>query len=97
MTEAIPLSELRSALLDEATLGALVDDITRETEVLGVQVKGAPEALSEGGGALAEAVVMLREGRVRAVQVRYRHRGVVWTDTLLRGPEGVRLVRVAMP
>lgn len=98
MTEpsgGILLPELREAELDGATLDALVGDILREARVLAVLLKGGPTALAEGGDVTLEAAVgLLREGRVRAVQVRYEHRGQVWTDTLLRGATGVRLVRI---
>lgn len=97
MNEALPLPELHEGTLDEAALEALLEDILRETHVLSVLVKGAAMTLAEGGCVtLADAITMLREGRVRAVQVRYEHRGQTWSDTLLRGPEGVRIVRMAI-
>lgn len=92
-----PWPTVHEAELDDATLDALVGDIARETRVLAVMVKGGATALAEGGGVtLEEAVAMLRAGHVRAVQARYEHRGQTWSDTLLRGATGVRIVRIAM-
>lgn len=97
MNEAIPLPELHEGALDEPTLDALVGDILRETRVIAVMVKGAATTLAEGGDVTLEAAIaMLREGSVRAVQVRYEHRGQLWSDTLLRTPQGVRIVRMAV-
>ena len=94
--EEAPWPTLHEAELDDATLDALVGDITRETRLIAVMVKGAPTELAAGGDvSLGDAVAMLRAGRVRAVQARYQYRGQTWTDTLLRGPAGVRIVRVA--
>ena len=91
----IPFPELCEAALDDATLDALVGDILREARVLAVLVKGGATTLAGGGDVTLEAAVgLLREGRARAVQVRYEHRGQVWTDTLLRGAAGLRLVRI---
>lgn len=97
MNEAIPLPELHEGALDDATLDALVGDILRETKVLAVMVKGAAMTLAAGGDVtLSDAVAMLRQGHVRAVQVRYDHRGQTWSDTLIRGAQGVRIVRMAI-
>lgn len=92
------LPDVHEGELDEATLDALVGDILRETRVLSVLTKGGAESLSEGATvALPDAVALLRAGRVRAVQVRYVFQGAHWTDTLLRGATGVRVVRIATP
>lgn len=92
----VALPTLQESLLDDATLDALFDDIARETQVLAVLVKGASEALAEGGGVSLDAArTRLKAGAVAAVQVRYVHRGTAWTDTLLRAPGGYRVVRIA--
>ena len=96
MNEGLP--EMYEATLDGPALDALVDDIARDTTVLAVLTKGGAEALAEGGGVtLHEAAARLRAGRVRAVQVRYAHRGAVWMDTLLATSAGVRRARFAAP
>ncbi len=96
MNEPIEFPDLHESILDEARLDALFNDIAMEAQVLSVLLKGGAEVLAEGGDvALSEALSMLKEGRVRAVQVRYVHRGQSWTDTLLRTASGYRVVRIA--
>ncbi|MFO0609529.1 MAG: hypothetical protein U0324_40575 [Polyangiales bacterium] len=91
-----PLPDVHEGVVDGATLDALFDDIAREARVFAVLVKGGAEALAEGGGVTLDAARdALKAGSVRAVQVRYEHRGVVWMDTLLRAPGGYRVVRMA--
>ena len=96
MTEPIPLPTLHEGSLDDARLDALFEDIAREARVLAVLVKGGAETLSEGGDVPLDAArAALRAGGARAVQVRYVHQGVTWTDTVLRAPGGYRIVRMA--
>lgn len=96
MTEPIEFPDLHESMLDEAKLDALFNDIAMEAQVLSVLLKGGAEVLAEGGDvALSDALAMLKGGRVRAVQVRYVHRGQGWTDTLLRTASGYRVVRIA--
>lgn len=96
MNEPIEFPDLHESILDEARLDALFNDIAMEAQVLSVLLKGGAEVLAEGGDvALSEALTMLKAGRVRAVQVRYVHRGKAWTDTLLRTASGYRVVRIA--
>lgn len=96
---APPLPPVHEALLDEATVDQLVGDLLGAATLHAVLVKGGAEALAEGveGMTLQAAVGLLREGRVRAVQVRYTHAGRRWTDTLMRVGSAVRLVRMETP
>jgi len=95
--EPIEFPDLHEAMLDEARLDALFNDIAMEAQVLSVLLKGGAEVLAEGGDvALPDALAMLKAGRVRAVQVRYVHRAKAWTDTLMRTATGAyRVVRIA--
>jgi len=96
VTEPIPLPTLHEGALDDARLDALFEDIAREARVIAVLVKGGAEALAEGGDVtLDAALAALKAGGARAAQVRYVHRGVTWTDTVLRAPGGYRIVRMA--
>lgn len=93
-----PLPELHTAELDEPTLGALLDDLERHTEVLEVQLKLSPGQHADTvGRGLREAWQLLRSGQVRGVQVRYRYQGGEWRDTLLRSGGHVRIVRMRTP
>jgi hypothetical protein len=96
--EELPLPELQESLLDEETLERLLRDIQEFTIVDEVLLKGGPLAMTSGPSLpLPEAVALLRQGRVLGVQVRYRHEGSRWWDTLLRAPQGVRLIRIEHP
>lgn len=93
-----PLPELHGGELDHATLAALFDDLEVHADVLDVLVKGAPQGYAQDTPvSLRAAEAALRVGAVRGVQVRYRWDGAEWRDTLLRGPAGVRVVRMRMP
>jgi hypothetical protein len=92
--EALP--SLQQAVLDAATLARLVSDIQGLTEVDEVLLKGGSSAMaSPQRRSLADAVEALQRGQVLGVQVRYRYQGQAWWDTLLRAPQGIRLVRIA--
>lgn len=92
------LAELTQGRLDEPTLTALLDDLSELTEILEVLTKGGECARAERSQPdLREAVAALQAGQLRGVQVRYLWDGQQWLDTLLRGPDGVRLVRVQVP
>jgi hypothetical protein len=96
VTEPIEFPDLHESMLDESKLDALFNDIAMEAQVLSVLLKGGAEVLAEGGDvALSDALARLKGGRVRAVQVRYVHRGQAWTDTLMRTASGYRVVRIA--
>lgn len=91
----IELPDLQQADLDEATLADLFRDVELAAELIGVTRKDAPEVrATEEPLTLAEAHDLLRTGRTRSIQLRYRHDGAQWWDTLTRTPNGVRLVRV---
>jgi len=89
------LPELTQADLDGETLGALVDDLNNLTQILEVITKGGEFSMAgKTSIPLREAVRALQRGQIRGVQVRYVWRDEEWMDTLLRGPAGVRIVRM---
>lgn len=91
-----PLPPLSVATLDDEAFDALLRDLRALTQVDEVIVKRGPGRIGDDAGAytLDDAERLLRERAVRAVQIRYRHDGARWWDTLTIVPEGVRLVRV---
>jgi hypothetical protein len=102
--EVADLAPLQQADLDEETLERLLGDLVREAVIDSIAFKGAPDALAASPEGVADPVAALarvREalgaGSAVGVQIRYRHRGRAWCDTLLRTPEGVRLVRSESP
>lgn len=91
----ITLPPLQMAVLDAATLEQLFFDIEHAAELIGVQLKAGPGYAAEADvPTVARARELLTTGAVIGVQLRYRARGAVWCDTLMRTPDGVRLVRV---
>jgi hypothetical protein len=84
------------AELDEETSLALFRD-WGALDAIAVSVKRAERAYVEESEVwtLTRAREALESGSVRAIQVRYVHEGRTWTDTLLRHPGGLRLVRMA--
>lgn len=82
------------AVLDRATVIQLFADLAGCTEVLEVQHKGGARAYAATEAMpLTEARDRLLAAELRAVQVRYRHDGHEWIDTLLTTPGGIRCVR----
>lgn len=92
-----PLPELHQAVLDGPTLDALFADLAACTEVLDVQAKGSATAYAHDAAGLGAVREALLSGSVHAAQIRYRWRGEIWWDTLLRVPGGVRIVRRCAP
>jgi hypothetical protein len=99
MTEkAEALPELRDAMLDTATLRQLCFDIHSVASIIDVRVKGAPaHHAGEPSASFEQAIADLERGSIAGVQVRYLHKGEEWWDTLMRAPQGFRLVRVRAP
>lgn len=94
----LPLAELTQAVLDHATLEALVRDLGSQTQILSLTTKqGEQRRAQSAGDSLVEAVEALKQGKLRGVQVHYLWRGQEWLDTLLRGPEGIKIVRTLAP
>lgn len=92
-----PLPQVLEGLLDAPTLAALFDDVGATGGLLGVVIKqGRQASPPRGASALGAARDALREGRATAVQLRYRHDGREWWDTVMTaGPGAWRLVRIA--
>jgi hypothetical protein len=93
--EEPPLPPIADSVLDGEQLTALFADLEQLVELDGVQLKRGPGHVRDDAGAsLPEALELLRSGAVRGVQIRYRHAGAHWLDTLMSTPAGVRLVRI---
>lgn len=93
--EVPELPDLHQGMLDEATLATYFADLQEHAEVFDVNAKGAPESYaSDSPMDLAAGENLFQSGLVRGLQIRYRFGGVEWWDTLIRAPEGVRLVRI---
>jgi hypothetical protein len=97
-TQAESLPALQDALLDGDTLEALFRDLVGLVEIQEILLKGASRSHAlERSASLDEARAALEQGAVIGVQIRYRYQGGDWWDTLLRTPQGIRLVRIQPP
>jgi hypothetical protein len=97
-TPAEPLPALQDALLDADTLEALFHDLAGLVEIEEILLKGEPRSHAlERPVSLEEARAALKQGAVLGAQIRYRYQGSAWWDTLLRTPQGIRLVRIQPP
>lgn len=97
MSHPAPLPDLHQAELDEATLRQLFEDVRDHTELMEVIPKYAAAGYVPEIAAitLAEGLEQLLAGGVRALQLRYRHDGTVWWDTLMPTLHGnFRIVRI---
>ena len=96
MTLDVP--PLTDVLLDDAQLAQLAFDLEHAAELIDVAIRplGARRAAPSGRPSLSAALHALAT-RTASVQLRYRHRGEEWWDTLLPANAGVRLVRIRAP
>lgn len=90
------LPEMHTALLGEAEVEALFRDLEACAAVHEVNAKTAAQGCVPEAGrlTLVEARRLLLTRQVRGVQVRYRHHGAEWWDTLMVRPDGWQLVRL---
>lgn len=87
-----PMSD---AVLDDAALACLFRDIGELAQVDEIIIKHRPGHVNDAQQVtLKEAHDLIRSRQVKGVQIRYRHDGAHWWDTLMPIGEGVRLVRV---
>lgn len=98
LRDASDLPELHEGRFGPDELAALEADLAAFTELESVLprprvrslVPPAPVSLSAGFAGL-------RDGTLRGLQIRYRHAGDHWCDTLLADSDGVRVVRMRTP
>lgn len=93
------LPEINESIIDADTLHQLIHDISSLTEILEVIPKGAPERyVAEPGTAANMSLTLGRDlllaGEIRGLQIRYRHEGAQWWDTLIRTDDGIKIVRI---
>jgi hypothetical protein len=97
MSEILALPDLLQSDIDEATVRQLITDIGTHTEVIEIIPKHAPGYVEENPAPLQldEAYCMLASRTVRGLQLRYRHQGKTWWDTVMPLPGGLfRIVRI---
>jgi len=93
----IDLAELQRALLDEATLDALLGDIAALCTIEAIAFKSSAESYASAATSRSIGDVRPALARGEAVQLRYAYRGERWCDTLLPGLSETLLVRMREP
>lgn len=90
------LSTLHEGVLDEAALRSLAQDLKAFSTVHLVRPKRSPRArATDRELSVDDGVAQLLNGAIRGLQLRYRHDGTEWCDTLIAAGNGsFRLVRV---
>jgi hypothetical protein len=92
-----PLPALQQQTLDDDTLDCLVRDLGQCASILDVRGKTAARGhAADEVLTLADAVISLRQGRLRGVQIRYCFDGGEWLDTLVTTPAGIHLTRISV-
>ena len=89
--------ELYQSELSEDQLASLHTDLSELTEILATLPKGGAAKMAPNAPLpLADGFDQLTSGAIHGLQIRYRYDGAEWWDTLLRSPQGIRLVRRKM-
>ncbi len=91
-----PMPELHHGSLDAPTVSRYFEDLRLcAQDILCLPRTQARSTTPPQPVPLAEAAELWGYGRISGLQVRYRHEGVAWWDTLLRQPDGTtKLVRM---
>jgi hypothetical protein len=94
-TSTLDLPPTQQAVLDAATVECLFRDIGACTEVLSLSLRCRGQRRGgEFTGTLDDARGAFVDGTAQGIQIRYRHQGEEWWDTLMRISGEVRLVRM---
>ena len=89
-----PVPLMVEGLIDATTLRQLFADLAAHASVIGVREKSDPREYTVPESLSASlALDRLLSGSAQAIQVRYRHDGHEWTDTILATPGGFRVIR----
>ncbi len=96
--QAVTSQEVFEGTLDGPDLTRVLRDIELCADVIEVRVKGGPQDYADANDcSFAQGSALLRDGRAVGLQIRYRHDGTEWWDTILRGGGGYRLIRTRVP
>lgn len=90
------LPELNMAVLDDAQVGQLFQDLEACAQIFQIVPKYAArgQVAESANLTLAEARDLLASHALRALQIRYLHDDAEWWDTLMLVGGQVRLVRI---
>ena len=90
------LPELTESLLGAEQITDLFRDIGALTEIVEIIPKQGPRDYVDDSESLdlESARAQLLDGGFRGLQIRYQYQGGLWWDTLIRVPQGFRIVRI---
>ena len=88
------LPELLEAEWSSDQVRQLFIDLAAGAEVQHVQLRTATD---DRKATLAEAESAFIEALAKAIQVRYRYEGELWSDTILPGDPTTKIIRSRMP
>lgn len=92
------LPELHDEVIDDEVVAELFRDLGALTRVLEIQEKGAAKGHAERlEPNLEDARARYVAGEIRALQILYVYEDETWCDTLMRVPEGTRVLRMKAP
>jgi hypothetical protein len=97
---AAPAPELFETVLQPDEIDAYLADLAACAEDVTVTLRHGRLPLPQADARhldLPAAIRRLRDGEATGMQVRYRFDHLAWCDTLTLVPQGMRLVRLALP
>ncbi len=81
---------------DREQVAALFADLQQAAQIQHVQVRAAADSNRQDGAvSLQEAHELFNSGDAKAIQIRYQFEEKDWCDTLMVGPQTVRIIRTA--
>lgn len=93
-----PIPEMREMIFGEEQLSSFIDDLKNFTQIESIQTKGGAGLYAdERQPKLDDAFTALRNGAVRGIQIRYRHNGFDWSDTVFSIASDYKIVRCQHP
>lgn len=96
--ESEPLPPMCDAVLDDEQIAALFRDYRQCAQSPQIVVKNGPGLVPVAPSpSVDEVETLLRDRRIRGLQVRYVYQQLQWFDTLMVQPSGVRLIRISHP
>lgn len=94
--EAIALPDLHEVELDWDGVNCVLADLDDFAEILEIQLRSS-KADAQKTACVVEARDAFHRGDAHGLQIVYRFADQTWCDTLLRGNNGARLLRLADP
>ncbi len=92
--QTIQVPPMSDAVLTNEQVTALFRDLEALATIHEISVKGRRSTTDSTPQSLGVAQQMLINREVFGIQLRYRHDGQDWCDTLMPVKDGIRLVRI---